>query len=523
MVLLGHALDYCAPMTRTLLALLLLAAPGLASRAEAQIRISPSDDAEAMLAALGPGDEAILEDGMYTLTERFSFDLTGTAEAPILIRAADGARPHFHRPNASQNIWDIRATHVTVRGIEFSGGSAGVRVEAASDFTFEDCEIHETEDVALRMNDGGQTYTRVNILRNHLHDTGGTGEGMYLGCNEDGCRLVDAVIAGNYVHHTNAGDVSQGDGIELKEGSYGCVIADNVIHDTNYPCILGYGAVGNGAPNVVERNVMWNCGDHAIQWAADARIRNNIVLSAVGSGIASQMHQNASPSNLEIVHNTIVVPGGPAISVRNASGAVLIANNALYAMSGPALLVRGSDATLTIEGNVGVGGLDGITTTGIADGVLAADFLGASYSGAVPNDVFPTSSGALAGAGASAHVVSLDFNGSTRGGAADVGAYALGGGANPGWTLAEEFRPPAGGEPPVGVDGGPSDRDGGPSDADAGPSDRDAAPGVDAGPTATAEAGCSCRAGGARGGGPGTYALAPLLALVLVARRRRVR
>ncbi|HJL24352.1 MAG TPA: right-handed parallel beta-helix repeat-containing protein, partial [Polyangiaceae bacterium LLY-WYZ-15_(1-7)] len=237
------------------LASLLLALASLLSTAPAaaQIELGPGDDVEGALNALAPGDEVVLADGTYTLTSRFSFSAAGTAAEPILIRAAEGARPHFERPAADQNIWDIEeARHLTLRGLTFSGGSAGLRVSAASDFTIEGCEIFDTADVALRMNDGGTTYERISILRNHIHDTGGTGEGMYLGCNRDGCRIAGGLIAENHVHHTNAGDVSQGDGIELKEGSHGVTIRDNVIHDTNYPCLLGYSTVGNGEPNVVD-------------------------------------------------------------------------------------------------------------------------------------------------------------------------------------------------------------------------------------------------------------------------------
>lgn len=494
---------------------------GLASPASAQTMVGPSDDVESILNGLSPGDEVILADGMYTVSGRFGVVARGTASEPIVIRAAEGARPHFHRPDASQNIWDIQVEHVVIRGLVFSGGSAGVRVEAASDFVFEDNEIFDTADVALRMNDGGQTYSRIQILRNHIHDTGGTGEGMYLGCNEDGCRLADSVIAGNYVHHTNAGDVRQGDGIELKEGSYGCVIADNVIHDTNYPCILGYGTVGNGAPNVVERNVMWNCGDHGIQWAADARIRNNIVLSAGNSGIGSQPHQNASPSDLEIVHNTIVLPSGPALSVRNPSGSVLVANNALYAMSGAAILVRGDAGRITFAGNVGRGALDGFSTGGFTMGDLAADFAGASYSGGVPNDVFPAAGGALVMGGDATHAVMGDFNGTARGGVADVGAYAFGEGTNPGWTLAEEPKP-EGMAPTPTPDGGVPMTDGGiirGDDAATPGRDGGTTPGADAGPGSEIEGDCGCRATG-RGGSSG-WLLAVALLLGLVRRRLR--
>lgn len=488
-----------------------------AAPASAQLMLGPADDVEAALNALSPGDEVVLADGMYTLTSRFSFSAVGTSAAPILIRAADGARPHFHRPDASQNIWDItNAEHVTLRGLTFSGGSAGLRVSGATDFTIEDCEIFETEDVALRMNDGTVTYTRISILRNHIHDTGGTGEGMYLGCNEDGCRLAGCLIEGNYVHHTNAGDVSQGDGIELKEGSHSCVIRGNVIHDTNYPCILGYSTVGGGAPNLIEDNAMWNCGDHAIQWAADATIQNNIVLGAGANGIATQPHQNGAPSNLVIVHNTVLAPSNDALSVRNATGTVVVANNALYSQSGRALLVIGDASMITVAGNVGVGAVEGVTG-GFTIGDLGVDFLGASFGGGLPNDVFPAAGGGLVASGDVAHVISDDFNATPRMGVADVGAYAFGEGTNPGWMLAEDFRPAPSTRP--GLDGGTPGLDagarrdgGGLPGADGSPPDRDAGPG------GAGDGGCGCRA---TGGDTRSGWLALLLVGSLLMGRRR--
>lgn len=42
-----------------------------------------------------------------------------------------------------------------------------------------------------------------------------------------------------HIHHINGASVSQGDGIELKEGCYNNVIRDNVFHHTDYPCLIG--------------------------------------------------------------------------------------------------------------------------------------------------------------------------------------------------------------------------------------------------------------------------------------------
>jgi hypothetical protein len=192
--------------------------------------------------------------------------------------------------------------------------------------------------------------------------------------------------------------------------------------------------VGNGAANVIESNLIWNTNDHGIQSAADAVIRNNILL---GSTIGLQAHQAGSPSNLVVAHNTLI---GAGIEVRNVSGSVVIANNAVYNNGGSAIaLISGNLGLVTVAGNVGVGGLSG-ASSGFSAGNLAADFVGAHDNGAPPIDVFPKSGGALLGTGAAAHVVAEDFNGTVRGGAADVGAYRFQSGGNPGWTLAAAFK-----------------------------------------------------------------------------------
>lgn len=426
----------------SLSALLGTSAPALADVFE----VSPGDDVEAAIAMLAPGDELIVHGGTYTLTERFGIDVAGTEAMPIVVRAADGEVPVLDRPTADQNVIDIDAAeYLVLRGLVVSGGSHGIRITSARFLTIESCEIKDTADVALSANSGGP-YENLHIFGNHIHDTDGTGEGMYLGCNSDACRIQDSVIERNYVHHTNAPTVEQGDGIEIKEGSFGNVVRDNVIHDTNYPCILTYSTVGNGAPNIIERNAMWGCGDHAIQSAADAIIRNNIILGAAADGIAMQPHQAGTPSNVVVVHNTILKSSGSAISVSGATGSVVIANNALYAM-GEAIGLGGDLGQVVVAGNVGQGrGPSGFSATG-----SLADFVGASFSGTPPNDVFPAAGSVLIAAGDPAHVASDDFNGTTRT-AADVGAYAFDVAGNPGWTLGPGFKDAT----PTGEGGGSS-------------------------------------------------------------------
>ena len=410
-------------------ALLGLAMPALA------VEIGPGDDLEAAVANLSPGEELVLRGGTYFFDENVTLTANGTAAQPILVRARSGEQPVIEQATANQNVVEINgSSHLVFRGIEFTGGSHGIRLINSNFVTIEDCEVHETGDVAISANSGG-TYEGLRILRNHIHHTNGTGEGMYLGCNNDGCRIANSLIEGNYIHHTNRASVVQGDGIEIKEGSYGNIVRDNVIHDTNYPGILLYSTVGNGAPNIVEGNVIWNVADNTMQIAADAIVRNNIILG----NVAFQSHQSGSPSNLEFVHNT-VISDGTAIVVRDVSGSVDIANNAIYAQGQAINLISGDLGQVRLTGNVGAGGVSGANSGFVEGNGIANDLVNGHYNGAPPIDVFPAPGSALIGAGDPAYVPASDFNGTLRNGNVDAGAYAFDAAGNPGWSLSPGFK-----------------------------------------------------------------------------------
>ena len=387
--------------------------------------IGPGDDIRGAIAALRPGDVLDLRGGTYVLISSFNVGPKGTVAAPVVVRSKPGERAHIRQDNANQNIIEVaNAQYFVLRDLEFSGGSHGVRLMNSSDVAIENCEIHDTGDVAISANSGG-TYQRLRIVHNHIHHTNGTGEGMYLGCNSNACRVANSLIEGNYVHHTNGPTVEQGDGIELKEGSYGNVIRDNVIHDTKYPGILTYSTVGNGPVNTIEGNFIYRTGDYAIQSAADANIRNNIILGTIGL----QAHQAGSPSNQRIVHNT-VVSTGTAIEVRNVSGNVVIASNAFYSQSGSAIqLISGNLGLVTVAGNVSSRGSQ-----------MATDLINGHYGGAPPVDLFPKVGSALIGAADATHAEQIDFNGTSRTGSADAGAYRFVATGNPGWALSAAFK-----------------------------------------------------------------------------------
>jgi len=236
---------------------------------------------------------------------------------------------------------------------------------AINHITFEDNEVYETGANALALNSGNSDS--MVLRRNHIHHTGldtsssTTGEGMYLGCNDNTCRITNSLIEGNYIHHLRSTSSGGNDGIEVKVGSYGNVIRDNVIHDTTigtrYPCIFVYG--GGPGLNIVEGNAVWSCGE-GIYAVADATVRNNIIFSS-DVGISSYPHVQVSQMrNLNIVNNTIYGNGECLYARWSSVTNAVLANNAIYCPGTTAVDASGfSNVQVVIRNNYIEGNLAG--------------------------------------------------------------------------------------------------------------------------------------------------------------------
>src|SRR6185295_7349946 len=121
----------------------------------------------------------------------------------------------------------------------------------------------------------------------------------YLGCNDDACRIIDSVIADNYIHDIGG---SQGDGIEVKTGSYGNIVEDNVIVRPNFPGITMYGFTGAHANNIVRRNLVWHAkADNGIQVVGQIEVYDNLVIDSFANGIQSKPSQAQTPHDVVII------------------------------------------------------------------------------------------------------------------------------------------------------------------------------------------------------------------------------
>ncbi len=428
------------------------------------IHLSPSNNWFEVLngTGLNPGDEVVLSEGVYNQNSRLSFRHFGTAENPIVIRAAEGANVEIRRPNAGQNVIDVEgAQYVTFRGLKITGGSAGIRIRRQPGttsgrhpigLTFEDLTLDNLQNGGITANENGTTYEGLIFRRNEVSDIGGLA-GFYLGCNNisggaTGCVFRNGLVEDNYIHDLGGG---VGDGIQIKDGSYNNIIRDNVVLNTGGGGSVGifvYGADGNNnARNIIEGNVIWNSGDNAIQAAAEVTIRNNIIFSAGDgfSGISIQRNQSNTPGNVTIVNNTVFSTGGDnVLSVNHYgqtySGPVVVANNALYATEdGRAITITGN-GDRTVVGNVGVG--DHLPSF-LGDDLPAWDPTGnllADFESFASMNAFPIAGSDLIGEGDATYQPDVDFNGVSRSGTNDVGAYVYDSNGNPGWVITSAFK-----------------------------------------------------------------------------------
>ncbi len=367
--------------------------------------------------ALTAGQRLVVHEGTYYIGSYFGPTLNGSYGAPIVIERS-GADTVEVSSDVSHNILELWGSYVIIRGFTFTGGSMGIRLHACDHVWMDECHIHHTDEAALTANQDDTHH--IYITNNEIDHIGGSAEGMYLGANWAAVIMHSSFIIGNHVHDTYG---TQGDGIELKQGSWGNLIADNLVHDCNYPCIIVYGT-GGMPQNVVERNICYNSGDNVLQVQGEAIVRNNLLINGGAHGIHSHDHQG-STTNLQVVNNTIITPGTAAhFSSWSGRENMVFANNACYSQSGVAISFPGGSAGVTVTGNVFLGSAGGLTGGYVVGNSLEADFVDVSYD-ATRRNARPTEMSALVGVADPAYMPANDITGAARTGGAVAGAYDL--------------------------------------------------------------------------------------------------
>lgn len=498
------------PSLRAALCLALTLAPSLA-QAET-IRVTPSDDFTAIERAQ-PGDEVVIAPGTYRF--RLFLSQTGTADAPIVIRAEDPSDPPVWdlsgmraedapgsstRGDRGRGCWQITGAHYQISGVVIrgcatrSGNAAGIRTI--------DTQSVVVRDVVFDGNEVGFSGTGEDTLVEH-------------------CEFTDNGVRSSPPQHSTY--------------IYGGTITfrHNYIHDS---------AGGQNLHIRARRSVIeYNWIARASNYEADMMTGPDTDQEMIFRG--NVLLTNASPENgshvfvlfndsgasdvrmtVRLLWNTIIVQGGgdPAlVSVRNdtlAAATVELSNNVVVGTDQLLRLREPGTTNWTVTG--GNNHLpSGADEAGLTGNVLGDD---PGFADASAMDFRPAPGSALIGLADSSvsgapdreyaedEAITRRFR--FRLAAADVGAFESGA---PGDAFGpyDEPTPPTPGE-----DAGPADRDAGPR-ADASTSSPDASASPDAGPGAEPDGGCGCRVGATERGA--AWPLISLLLAALVITRRR--
>ena len=255
-----------------------------------------------------------------------------------MIRGADPAhRPRIVYGGRDTNVLEVRASHVTIRGLEFGPTQTdvdAVRIFAANGVTIEDCRFTQLGGIAVVANHA--SVRGLVVRRNMIRDTLATP--MYFGCHDGAkCSVTELVVERNFIRGVTAPDPYIGYGIEVKLNSTG-VVRDNIVLDTKGPGIMVFGSRNLEGVNLVERNVTIGSRTSSgiVVGGGPAIVRNNVAASNEQAGIGLEDYQKRGLlREVFVANNTVYKNRGGGISVPDTGIlGVAIVNNAAQTSGG---------------------------------------------------------------------------------------------------------------------------------------------------------------------------------------------
>ena len=375
--------------------------------------LTPAQNGAALrsvLTTLPAGSRVVIHAGTYSVDSYFVITAQGTASQPVVIEGAPGQKVSITRKDALQNAINVdNSQYLLMRNLDVYGGATGLKLQTVSNFMLYDSKIHHVTGVGVAAN--SQNTSQLYFVDNEISYTGGHGEGFYLGSNDGVFKINNSYVVGNYLHHLASDTYAQGDGIEIKDGSYANVVKYNFIEGTKYPGITVY-RTGRGVAdrNIIEENVVINSIDAGIQVTADAVVRNNLVIGKSTAFVSKPFTTN--PVNMVVSNNTFL-GGATTIRVTNwLTTDLAFANNAIHSPTGQFYSSSGTGKAVA-TGNINVSS-------------LATSFTNLKLDGTALN-ARPITGSVVIGRASSNYLPSGDLNGDTRITKMDTGAVDFAG------------------------------------------------------------------------------------------------
>ena len=293
------------------------------------------------LRRLQPGDRLLLAPGDYRHGLPLH-DLSGRADRPIVVEAADpAAPPRFIARPRGNTVSLVNVRHLVLRHLELDGGNLpvdAVKAEGHSRYadhiTLESLHIHDH--AASQQNVGISTKCSALgwAVRGNRIERVGTG--MYFGDSDGSDPFVGGVIEANRVAQT------LGYNLQIKHQStrpaeyadrYDTVIRHNVFSKSGTGTVVGPQArpnvllghvplrgAGSGDRYLVYGNLfMHNPSEALLQAEGRVAVYDNVFINGSGDAIHIQPH-NDVPRDMAIFSNTVLA-SGTGILVRQAKGA----------------------------------------------------------------------------------------------------------------------------------------------------------------------------------------------------------
>ncbi|MSR75511.1 MAG: hypothetical protein EXS14_08610 [Planctomycetes bacterium] len=450
--------------------------PGAGSAAHKWIDIVAGNDANAGTAAapwrtldkmesvtLLPGTIVHVKTGTYMLNGNLVLNgKNGTVAAWIGIEAEGTV---LVRNTALQNVVELSAcSYLYLRGFDISheNGSGAYGTWAAvdaikftgncNDVSIDSCVLHDVGNCGVSSQANlVQRITVYGCEIRHCYC------GIYWGYYESTAKRYahDGRIASNYIHDCPPVDLDgTGYGLQIKGGSYGNVIEDNVLVNVGGNTRAGicvYHASTSTAvstqPNIIRRNLVRNARNEGIYASEGALIENNVLSDSQNCGIRVTRRDTVSwgafYGRLTIRNNTIqrvmsATGVGLSVQTNTFSAPFIVANNFSC--------VNGAATQKAFEGPIGFSGTASKnycygTVTGTNLGSMAANatnFWSHTFGNA--GYVYPKTTSVFLNQADLGNLAADDFNGMARSGASEPGAYHFTLITNPGWTPTANFK-----------------------------------------------------------------------------------